>query len=809
MAGKYLCIHGHFYQPPRESPWLEEIEQQDSAAPFHDWNERITAECYGPNAFSRILNEEGFIVNILNNYSRISFNFGPTLLNWMQKHATDVYDSILRADELSKQFNNGHGSALAQVYNHIIMPLANQRDKETQIVWGIKDFESRFKRKPEGMWLAETAVDTATLEVLAEHDIQFTILAPRQAKAVKMLNSGSWQDVSGEKINTNKAYVCKLPSGKSIHLFFYNGAISQKIAFTGLLDNGSLFAESLIEGFHPDDAAPQLVNVATDGESYGHHHKHGDMALAFCINYLANRDDVELVNYARFLEVTPPDYEVQIFENSSWSCVHGIERWRKDCGCNTGASNGWNQKWRAPLREALNWLSDKTATVFETEMKAYCHEPWIVRNEYIQVINERSEKNLDRFILHHGHTKLNKHQRTRFVRLLEMQRHAMLMFTSCAWFFDEVSGIETVQILQYADRVIQLVESETDVRLMDEFSRMLENVPSNVAEFQNASGIYQKYVSPARLTLSKVGMHYAVASLFEDYPESLVICNYHAESEVYERLEAGILKLAVGKTKINSIITHSEKIFYFAVIYLGQNHFLGNSAAEMDEAEFNEMKDEITDAFSKSRVADVIGIMQTYFGPEKFSLWSLLKDEQRKILYQILQKDINQAEDSYKKIYNRNYNIMTVLKNAELPVPQLLTANVQTVINNEIKNFFKGNILYPARLEKLAKEVTKWDVKLYKDEIAFAASQRLLGLINELHSRYADLRFIQMINRVFNTLHAMQIDLPLLRIQNEFFKIASSLFGSNAETCVVVNEENQPWIDAFYQLGHNLKVKIN
>ncbi|HET6542013.1 MAG TPA: glycoside hydrolase, partial [Chryseolinea sp.] len=235
---KYICIHGHFYQPPRENAWLEVIEVQDSAHPYHDWNERISAECYAPNTASRILNEKGVIKNIINNYSKISFNFGPTLLSWMQTRDQETYQAVLDADRESMKHFNGHGSALAQVYNHMILPLANSRDKETQIIWGIRDFEDRFKRKPEGMWLSETAVDVESLELLGKHGIKFTILAPRQAKAIRKKGETTWTNVNALTLDTRRPYKYTLASGESIALFFYDGSIAQGVAFDGLLNDG-------------------------------------------------------------------------------------------------------------------------------------------------------------------------------------------------------------------------------------------------------------------------------------------------------------------------------------------------------------------------------------------------------------------------------------------------------------------------------------------------------------------------------------------------------------------------------------------
>src|SRR6478736_6361879 len=476
-SNKYICIHGHFYQPPRENAWLEVIEVQDSAYPYHDWNERISAECYAPNSASRILDHRNIIKNIINNYSKISFNFGPTLLSWMEEKDPETYEAILEADRESKKYFSGHGSAIAQVYNHIIMPLASRNDKETQVIWGIRDFEKRFKRKPEGIWLAETAVDTETLEVLTENDIKFTILAPRQAKAVRKIGDSEWKSVNDQTINTRKSYLCTLPSGKKISLFYYDGGISQAVAFQGLLNDGRRLADSMMSIFDSNDSAPQLSHVATDGETYGHHHKHGEMALAYCVDYIEKHKSANLTNYAEFLANFPPEYETQIFENSSWSCVHGIERWRNNCGCNSGGNPTWNQLWRKPLRDALDWLRDESARLFDTVGRKFLHDPQKARNEYISVILKRSDETTSAFLKDHAKSNLGNDDSMIF-RLLEMQRHAMLMYTSCGWFFDEISGIETTQIMQYACRAMQLVSQIVEVNLEIEFLNRMQLAPS-------------------------------------------------------------------------------------------------------------------------------------------------------------------------------------------------------------------------------------------------------------------------------------------------------------------------------------------
>jgi len=395
---KFVCIHGHFYQPPRENPWLEYVELQDSAYPFHDWNEKINHECYSQNAASRILDSKKKIIDIVNNYSKISFDFGPTLLSWLKKNANEVYQAILDADKQGQKIFSGHGPAIAQAYNHIIMPLANKRDKETQVIWGIKDFEKRFCRKPEGMWLPETAVDIETLEVLAENAIKFTILAPHQAAKIRKINADKWQNVNQNSLDITVPYLCTLPSGNKINLFFYHGPVSYNVAYGSLLKNGDKFAKSLIDIMDDNPEHLQLANIATDGETYGHHHRHADMALAFCLSYIEKNRLATTTIYAEFLEKFSPQDEVKINENTSWSCPHGIERWRSNCGCFYGRYPSGKQQFREPLREAMNYLRDKTASIYEKQMDKFSDDPWEIRQEYIQLINDRSYLNVQKFI---------------------------------------------------------------------------------------------------------------------------------------------------------------------------------------------------------------------------------------------------------------------------------------------------------------------------------------------------------------------------------------------------------------------------
>jgi alpha-amylase/alpha-mannosidase (GH57 family) len=794
---RYVCIHGHFYQPPRENPWLEAVELQDTAAPFHDWNERINFECYAPNAAARILNSEQRIVDIVNNYTRISFNFGPTLLSWMEQADPETYARILQADLDSQSLFGGHGSALAQAHSHLILPLCNRRDKETQVAWGKADFEHRFGRSPEGMWLAETAADTETLEVLAEQGIKFTVLAPRQAKAIRKIGTEEWQQLEHAAVETRRPYLCRLPSGKSIALFFYHGGIAQGVAFEGLLNNGSAFANRFAGAFDHDAAEPQLVHIATDGESYGHHHRHGEMALAACLKHIEDHEMATITNYGQYLELFPPEYEVEIHENSSWSCVHGVERWRSNCGCCTGGRPNWTQDWRKPLRDQLNWLRDELIPIYEAGTKPLLKDPWTARDEYIQVLLDRTPERVDAFIARHTRRKLKAGEETQLLRLLEMQRHAMLMFTSCGWFFDEVSGIETNQILQYANRAIYYAAQVSDARLHNDFIARLKTIPSNV--FENAAESYRLHVEPARVDLVRVGMHYAASSIFEEYPEHLEFFNYIAESEVFYRLSAGKQRLALGRTTVQSKTTRSEKHFSFAVLYLGQQHIIGNISLDMGRERFDEMADKARQAFRSTDLGEVIGLIQQYFGQERFSIQQLFRDEKREILLQITESSQTQVEKALRDIYEDNYQLMTGMAMSDIPVPAYYRSALEFVLNHDLLQVFENGDLNPRRLRSLYAEFRRWNIRL-TDEQAFqlVVEERVFRELQRLEQEEADLDQLHTLIRVLETVEQLDINMEYWQSQNLYFSLQQAY--ERGERAF----ENEEWREAFRRMGELL-----
>jgi len=792
---KYICIHGHFYQPPRENAWLEVIEVQDSAHPYHDWNERITAECYAPNTVSRILDKNGVIKKIINNYAKISFNYGPTLLSWMQVNDPETYRAILEADKESVKNFNGHGSAIAQVYNHIILPLANRRDKETQIIWGIRDFQHRFKRRPEGIWLAETAVDLESLELLVDHGITFTILAPRQAKAFRKVG-GTWKDVSEESLDTKISYRCNLPSGRNIMLFFYDGDIAQSVAFEGLLNDGKKFADRMLDSFDDSDE-PQLVHIATDGETYGHHHKHGDMALAYSLDYIERHKHSNLTNYAEYIAKFNSVYEVEIHENSSWSCVHGVERWRDDCGCNSGGNPGWNQQWRKPLRQALDWLRDELAKIYEYEAGRILKDPWRAREDYIRVVLNRNDETIDAFLKDHC---INDIPKNRVLRLMEVQRNAMLMYTSCGWFFDEVSGIETTQIMQYACRAMQLVSQISEINLEEEFLKRLEHAPSNIPSLGNAAVVYTKYVLPAKTNLQRVGMHYAVSSIFEEDPESFPVFNYTTSNEEFIRRDAGEQKLVLGITNVRSNVTRSEKKFAFAVVYIGKHNIIGNITLDVEEEKFAAMQLKMVSAFDEGRLGDVIGLMQTYFGPDKYTIKELFQDEKRKVFNLITQQSLSEMEYSLRRVYNQDYPLVTALANNGIPIPNAYRAAFAYILNADLIHCFQSEKISIRQVERIMLDLSRWNLRIDDlGKVERLSGESIFREIKRINTEPENYKRIERLNRLFPLLKKFKLYPALYKSQNLYFEISKRNKDS---------DHSPDWVKHFAILGDNLGIKV-
>jgi alpha-amylase/alpha-mannosidase (GH57 family) len=808
---RYICIHGHFYQPPRENPWLEAIETQDSAAPYHDWNERVCAECYAPNGAARVVNAKNKIMRIYNNYARISFNFGPTLLSWLKDFAPRTYRMILDGEKRSRRSFRGHSSAMAQVYNHIIMPLANRRDKITQIRWGIADYIRHYRTSPEGMWLAETAVDSETLELLAEHGIKFTVLAPRQCRRVRPIDSPSsedqsWSPTLDDSVDSTRPYLVRFPSGASIAVFFYNGAVSQAIAFEGLLNSGEIFAARLKDGFRPDDR-PQLVHVATDGETYGHHHKHGEMALAYTLRLLEQDKTVRVTNYASYLAQFPPEYECEIEENTSWSCVHGVERWRSNCGCNTGRP-GWGQAWRHPLRKAMDDVRDAIAPLTEEEGAKLFKDVWAARDSYIDVILDRDEETIKGFFAEHQSHPLTEEERVRALKLMEMQRHAQLMYTSCGWFFDDISGIESVQVIAYAARVLQLAQhlfGDRGAAIEPAFLEQLSEAGSNLAKPHDGAQIYRDLIGPMKLTLEQVAAHYAISSMFTSYAEETQLYSYRVRRLSYDIFTSGRGKLAVGLAHVSSAITEDAQSFCFAVLHFGDQNITAAAKpyADSDAESFAKFREEAAQHVQSADIPGAVRLLDRTFGSVDYSLKSLFSDDQRRVVQTILNTTLSNIEDTLTTIYDDHASLLHYLSQAGLPKPPALTLAAGFAINAGLRRALDADPADAALLRSYMQLAKADQVQLDTVTLSYAADQRMKRVMVDLQASSGSLEFLERALSLARALTELPFDLNLWQAQNIWYE----MMRRQSEALATVEPESRAkWQQDFAALGTYLSI---
>jgi alpha-amylase/alpha-mannosidase (GH57 family) len=818
---RFICIHGHFYQPPRENPWLETVETQDSAAPYHDWNERVCAECYATNGAARIVNNRNQIISIVNNYSRISFNIGPTLLSWLKENAPRTYRMILDGERASRAHFRGHSSAMAQVYNHMILPLASPRDRVTQIRWGIADYINHFGERPEGMWLAETAANTASLEAMAQNGIKFTVLAPHQCKRIRLIKEAaadsmpveavssppsSWTDTPDATVDTTRPYLVRFPSGASIAIFFYNGPTSRAIAFEGLLNSGEDFAARLKAGFK-DSPQTQLVHVATDGESYGHHHKYGDMALAYALRLLEKDKTAKLTNYGSFLSQFPPEYECEIVDNTSWSCVHGVERWRSNCGCN-GGKPGWNQAWRTPLRQALDALRDALVPLTEQEGAKLFRDVWAARDAYIPVVVERSSDTTDQFFAGHQSHPLSESERVRALELMEMQRHAQLMYTSCGWFFDDISGIETVQIIAYSARVLQLAQQLFGNRaaaLEPAFRARLAEAQSNVASAGDGSKIYQKCARTLELNLEQVAAHYAISSVFSSFADETDLFCFRVRRISYEIHTSGRGRLALGRAHIASAITGRQQTFSFAVLHFGDQNITAavKASSDADDRAFEVFAAEAAEHVAHADFPEVIRILDRFYGHADYSLTSLFSDEQRRIVKLILNSTLWDIENSLTTIYQDHASLLHYLSQAGLPKPPALTLAAGFAINAGLRRTLESEPIDQAQMRSYLAMAKADEVPLETATLSYIADQRMKRAMVELQMSVGSLEVLDRALTLARTLSELPFDLNLWQAQNIWYEI---LRASRNPLIKLPDADRARWDKDFGELASCLSI---
>lgn len=810
----FLTIHGHFYQPPRENPWLEAIELQDSALPFHDWNERINKECYNPNSISKIVDNRNRILDVVNNYEHMSFNFGPTLLSWMEHFAPLTYERIIKADIESVSEHSGHGNAMAQVYNHIIMPLANENDKQTQIKWGIRDFEYRFGRKPEGMWLAETAVDDETLKFLEENGIKFTVLSPYQALKFRQEGDKDWQDVSWGNIDPARSYryYIKSAPGKFIDLFFYDGAISRSVAFDELLKDGNKFIKRLKEGISDCRDYPQLINIATDGESYGHHTKFGDMALSYVLKIRAKDEGFKITNYAEYLDKYRSNCEVDIKQASSWSCFHGVGRWKEDCGCSTGGHPGWNQKWRKPLRDALDYLRDELIVVFENEGQKYFDNVWNVRNKYINVILDRNEMNVKKFQQENFKPDLTDDDKVHAMELLEIQRQAMLMYTSCGWFFSEISGIETVQIMKYAARAMQLAARFTSKNLEEKFLEILSQAKSNIPEFGTGKDIFERFVKPSIITVKQIATLWALSSLYQDFEDEENVYCYTITRKAYKKVQKNSSTFIVGHIEIQSKITLQKSNVMFALMQYAGGDFHCTIKEYSDDAEFNRIKNDLIKIYTMNTLTEIIRALDEYFGKEYFTLKDIFIEERRKILQILLKGKLKKFSQTYQEMYDEGKGSIYHLQGLGLSIPDEFKISAEYALSHKFNDivvhsggFVEDDLIQQAT--DINFEAKKIDIKLDKSPSNLVFSKKILQNINRLVHSF-EIQQADVVLEIFDNVRKLELNVDIAEAQNIYFTKIYHRIGDIIASEAFKNKKpsNKRFVEMLLDIGENLNI---
>ncbi len=786
QRNRSLVVHGHFYQPPRENPWTERIDRQESASPYHDWNERIASECYIPNGHSRRLDGYGRISRIINNYEWISFNFGPTLLSWIENNSPGLYERILEADRASAARLGGHGNALAQIYNHIIMPLANRRDQETQIHWCIRDFETRFSRSPEGIWLSETAINEQTLEILTASPFRFTILSPRQALRIRPLDrSSGWKNVSDGSIPTGFPYRCfsRGASGRRrrrsyIDIFFYDAGLAQDISFNHLLRNGDNFIAAISDAY--ERCGNDLVVVASDGEIYGHHEPFADMALSYLIDRSLADGTFKMTNFGAYLDDNEPVWEVQLKpgpdgEGTAWSCSHGVGHWKEDCGCSVAAPAGWNQKWRAPLRRGFDKLRDALTRLYEIECGSLLSDPWMARNDYIAMIEDGLRRQADRFIAERARRPLSPSELCKVLSLLESQRYALFMYTSCGWFFNDISGIETVQCMLYAARAIELAGYGDRERLEALLTDELAEAESNLPDSGNGRDTYMNSVrrfSVGKLLLT--GQHAINSYLFGPGEASEIFKHRFNPLDEFER---GFTEctLRAGSVEVTSILTLDSSVFNYVLIVGEQFGVTCLVKRDEGEGDYSSVKKRISAIPDDADLDGIIMACVERFGSQNVSLRDLFPEDRERIIARLADRKIKALEKSFSDLYEGNRNLLRMLKEASLTPPASLLmpaqAHLTAKLVREVEEWECS--LDPAGLDGIRKIIDESDlhgVTIDRTSAAESFSQLILENIRQIGEN-RDVETIRGLLKFIEVSDELGIEISQNDIQNEIFPI--------------------------------------
>lgn len=673
----HLVIHGHFYQPPRENPWLETIEREPGAAPYPNWNALITDQCYCTNGWARIYDDKGRIEQIINNYLYLSFNFGPTLLVWLEEAMPEVYARILEADRLSQELRSGHGNALAQSYGHAILPLCNSRDRLTLIRWGVQDFRHRFGRDPEGLWLPETAIDEASLEDLIAEDIRFVVLSPYQAARVRTLHKEQWTDVSGGAVDPRMPYRCtsRKDPGRSLDVFFYDGPVSHAMSFERVLKSSRQFVDRLWGAVDGSRGSPQLVNAAVDGETFGHHLRNAERTLAYAFTEEIPKRGFKVTNYGEYLEQNPPTHEVELEpgpggEGTAWSCAHGVGRWYRDCGCNIGAPEGWNQKWRGPLREAVNLVRDEAERLLEQMGGELLRDPWAARDHYVELLLDRSPEGRLRFLEQHGRVRRGVGRQVRVFKLLEMHRFSLLAQTSCGWFFNDIAGLEATQVLKYTARAVQLLDDLSGRDVEGRVLKLLEGARSNKATRGTGADVYRDRVLSSQVDVRRLTAQYAIMDMIHSYPADLTLHSHHIHRVERHRLSSGPLTLMVGRVEVESLLTMEAADLTYVLIHFGSHDFHCAVRSFPGIQAFHGFTSQLEEIFERATITDLLRAVDAHFGDTYYDLPQLLSEQREEVLDHLFEDTIERFAGMYTRLYMQHRRTVSALIDSGLKVPR-------------------------------------------------------------------------------------------------------------------------------------------
>ncbi|WP_292319574.1 DUF3536 domain-containing protein [Caldisphaera sp.] len=766
---KYIAIFGHFYQPPRFNPWILEIDLDISSRPYHDWNDRITKESYLPNAYARLKDGE-IIEDVVNNYKKVTFSFGPILLSYLKEKYSKLYNLIIEADKESSSKLSGHGNAIAQPYAHIIMPLSSKEDRERDIYWGIKFFEKTFDRYPEGFWLPEAAVDNLTLEILYDYGIKFVILSPHQAKSIKI--NDKFEEINEKTLDTKKVYRALLPSGNYIGVVFYNKWLSGLVAFGDLLKSGELFARKLIESFDNSEK-PQLVSIATDGETYGHHKPKGEEELAKALSIIDSYG-INITNYSYFYSTFGASYDITINENTSWSCPHGIERWRSNCGCASDIRPGWTQEWRTPLRKSIDWLRDMAEMTIQNIGSKVSNDINKAILNYVDVFYDYKAENVSSFIENFA-IKGEENKIVDLLKLMEIAKNSILMQSSDAWFFEDIYRPEPIQSLRFAKRVIQLIEELANTRVEEQFLNILKDAKSNNPRYGNGKEIYEKEAIPALMTAEKVGASYAMRLLFETISKENDYYSYKIILGPYKKLELGRAKAVTGIATLISKITWRSTPIMFASIYYGWYNLHAGAKILVDQKSYIEFENSVTEFFNNGLLPDIIDILQKTFYPNYYNLNNLLKNDQKFIMDHVLDSAIIELARQYEMLYNNYLPVMEYVRSLNLNYPKVFELLLQFELEKSILEILEQEIIDFNRLEQIIQWSKNLEVSI-DDLVHSLIREKIEKVLDNLILNPQDINSINILQKLLEISKGLDLPLEYLwNAQNKFIYLRNNI----------------------------------